>query len=344
MEGDALSAGAVSRRLGVAVTTLRTWHQRYGLGPSGHARGAHRRYNQADIRRLEAMHRLTTQGVPAAHAARIAHNIAGSAIADLTAEASHARTGPTRPSASQPAHVDDVADGGAAYDPRSLTADHAARPGRTRAGGGHAIPVGRAGPAARGLAQAAMRLDASTIYDTVQRTINETGVTSSWDRLLVPVLIGVGARHAATNDLVAVEHLLSGCISNVLGAVPRPSDTPRVLLACADEEQHSLPLEALAAALAERGIASRMLGARTPSTALISALTRSGPMAVMIWSQTTDTGSPSQLDAVLNQPGRPAVLAAAGPGWPSTLPAGVVAPNTLAHAVALFSAISDATK
>ena len=35
----AYSAGAVARRLGVAVTTLRTWHQRYGLGPSLHPGG-----------------------------------------------------------------------------------------------------------------------------------------------------------------------------------------------------------------------------------------------------------------------------------------------------------------
>ena len=41
---EALSAGAVARRLGVAVTTLRTWHQRYGLGPSQHVPGQHRRY------------------------------------------------------------------------------------------------------------------------------------------------------------------------------------------------------------------------------------------------------------------------------------------------------------
>ena len=43
---------------------------------------------------------------------------------------------------------------------------------------------------------------------------------------------------------------------------------PAILLACADEEQHSLPLEALAAALAETGVPSRLLGARVPPDAL----------------------------------------------------------------------------
>ena len=47
-----LAAGEVARRLGVSVTTLRTWHQRYGLGPSLHEAGRHRRYAEADLRKL----------------------------------------------------------------------------------------------------------------------------------------------------------------------------------------------------------------------------------------------------------------------------------------------------
>jgi len=45
---DGLTAGAVARRLGVAVTTLRTWHQRYDLGPSAHEPGKQRRYTEAE--------------------------------------------------------------------------------------------------------------------------------------------------------------------------------------------------------------------------------------------------------------------------------------------------------
>src|SRR5918912_1763485 len=66
---EALTAGAVARRLGVAVTTLRTWHQRYGLGPSQHVPGQHRRYTPDDMNRLQVMRRLTAQGVPPAEAA-----------------------------------------------------------------------------------------------------------------------------------------------------------------------------------------------------------------------------------------------------------------------------------
>ena len=69
MADDALTAGAAARRLGVAVTTLRTWHQRYGLGPSQHEPGQHRRYTREDMSRLEVMRRLTAQGVTPAEAA-----------------------------------------------------------------------------------------------------------------------------------------------------------------------------------------------------------------------------------------------------------------------------------
>ena len=50
-----LPVAAVARRLGVAPATLRTWDRRYGLGPSGHTTGRHRRYAAADLARLELM-------------------------------------------------------------------------------------------------------------------------------------------------------------------------------------------------------------------------------------------------------------------------------------------------
>lgn len=67
-----LSVAAVARRLGVAPATLRTWDRRFGLGPSGHHAGAHRRYTPADLERLLTMRRLSLEGVPIAEAARIA--------------------------------------------------------------------------------------------------------------------------------------------------------------------------------------------------------------------------------------------------------------------------------
>lgn len=70
--GPSLTVAAVARRLGVAPATLRTWDRRYGLGPSEHLAGSHRRYSSNDVSRLLVMRRLTLEGVAPSEAARAA--------------------------------------------------------------------------------------------------------------------------------------------------------------------------------------------------------------------------------------------------------------------------------
>jgi hypothetical protein len=300
---EGLTAGAVARRLGVAVTTLRTWHQRYGLGPSTHVPGQHRRYTDQDLDRLEVMRRLTAQGVAPAEAA------------------AWARRGPIPstaavPPSPSPLAREDILSGG-------------------RGGGGQVIPLGPATPAARGLARAAMRLDATSMRDILEMVVAERGVAGAWNEVAMPVLIGIGERYQATKRFVEVEHLVSRCVTEVLGSVPRPgsAENPSVLLSAADEEQHTLPLEALAAALAEAGVPSRLLGARVPPSALADAIARTGPSVVVLWSQLPDTGDVAQLSQVLDHSQSPLLLAAAGPGWPAELPPGVARLTNLDEAV-----------
>lgn len=66
---ELLTVAAVARRIGVAPATLRTWDRRYGLGPSAHESGEHRRYCPADLARLTLMRRLITSGVSPCDAA-----------------------------------------------------------------------------------------------------------------------------------------------------------------------------------------------------------------------------------------------------------------------------------
>ena len=80
---ESLTVAAVARRLGVAPATLRTWDRRYGLGPSEHTLGEHRRYNGADLARLTLMRKLVIAGVSPAEAAQRALAFDGEVSADV---------------------------------------------------------------------------------------------------------------------------------------------------------------------------------------------------------------------------------------------------------------------
>jgi DNA-binding transcriptional MerR regulator len=177
---------------------------------------------------------------------------------------------------------------------------------------------------ARGLRRAALALDPADVNRLLDLAL-AAGVVRAWTAVIAPALRDLGSRYSAAGRYIAAEHLLSGAVSTALARVPRPRTRPRVLLGCAPAEQHSLPLEALAAALAERGVASRMLGARVPANALRDAVARTGPAAVLIWAHASATADYDQIAEAAGTLPRPAIVAACGPGWdPGSLPDGVV--------------------
>jgi hypothetical protein len=111
------------------------------------------------------------------------------------------------------------------------------------------------------------------------------------------------------------------CVEPVTGAPP-------VVLACTPGELHSLPLEALTAALAERGLPTRTLGTAVPAEALLACVRRTGPAAVVLWAQARSTASGPLARHVAAMEwgpagarGRPLVLPA-GPGWDRRTSAG----------------------
>jgi MerR family transcriptional regulator, light-induced transcriptional regulator len=305
--------GAVAQRLGVAASTLRSWDRRYGIGPSRRSEGQHRRYDAADVARLEMMHRLILSGLPPSEAARSA--LAAAAEATVSgAPVSGARAAGARAPASR---------GG--------------RPA-TAGSGGNRLALPGAPAAARALSRAVMAMDEPATRGLVRDLVRRKGVIWAWDNVLVPVLIAVGDKFAATGRCVEIEHLLSWSVLATLSAIAvRPGEAVNerpVLLACAPEEQHTLPLYALAAALAKRHAAARVLGARVPYPALVSAVRRLGPTAVFVWSQTPATGDPGPLAGLPAM--RPAIsVLAGGPGWDRRqMPAGILTPQTLTDAVA----------
>ncbi|MGZ6792000.1 MAG: MerR family transcriptional regulator [Mycobacteriales bacterium] len=294
---------AVAKRLGVAPATLRTWDRRYGLGPTGHPSGAHRRYGPEDLARLEVMRRLVLDGVTPAEAARVA----------LSADAQGAPS------------------------PDLQFPDNQGRLPRPPAPGGRVRSLPGAEDVVRGLARAAMALDSDATERVVGEQLRLHGVLRTWEQVLVPVLVAVGARWESTGDGVEVEHLLTGCVSSALRRyAPACEPGPRpVLLAGAPDDLHSLPLHALAAALAERGHASRFLGPAVPATALQAAVRRTGPSALFVWSQRPETGDPALLaDLPVTRP--PTTVVVGGPGWPETLPARVSRADGLGAALDLL--------
>ena len=315
-----LTVAAVARRLGVAPATLRTWDRRYGLGPTAHSPGAHRRYGPDDIARLTTMRRLVLEGVPAGDAARVARDVPGTARV------------PTAPA---------VAESGGTREPL----EPSPRPGGH--GGGRVVALPDAEPAVRGLARAALAYDAAACTRTVRTSLHQRGAVTTWHELVVPVLVAVGERWAATGTGVDVEHLFSESVLAALrayaagqpaGALPRS-----VVLACSEDEQHALPVHALATALAERGVPTRVLGARVPRDALADLVRRSGPAAVFVWSQLPSTGAPGQLEA-LPRLRPPVPVFVGGPGWDrGQLPPRVHVLDDLGGAAAALAAAAGAS-
>ena len=281
------SVGTVARRLGVAPSTLRTWNRRYGIGARELSPGKHRRYTAEDITRLEHMQKLILRGAAPADAARAAM---------------------TAPVALVPGPA-----GAGAY-----PGEGSPRPGPGHGSGGQRLTLPGASAAARGLARAALALDEQRISETIRAALIRDGSVRTWEELLVPVLSGLGNRFEHTGTCVEAEHLLS--VAVIAEFSRRTADLPgqvqhrAVLLASAEDEQHSLPLHALAAALAERGIDSRVLGPDLPYFALAAAVRRTGPGVVFLWSQAAATGDPALLpDLFPRRPGARLILG--GPGW-----------------------------
>ncbi|MBV1940186.1 cobalamin B12-binding domain-containing protein [Streptomyces sp. BV286] len=364
--GAGMTTGGLARRLGVSPTTLRSWDRRYGLGPAVRADGRHRRWTPRDVAVLEAMCRLTSAGVPPAEAARAAQEAAaGEAAARSGGAAAAGETAAERRTevdGSGPAPaVRSTAVEGATPPERlppaagSLTPEvDGPRPGsgrRSHAAG--ALPLGDVRQECRGLARAAVRLDAPAVDGQLASAVERYGLAVAWEEVMVPTLHAVGRKWASSGDrYVEVEHLLSWHVSTALrrvtpsSRVATPWDTAQgpVVLACLPGEQHTLPLEALNAGLTERGLPTRMFGAAVPLEALTAAVRRVGPAAVVLWAQGRSTASiPLARHIAATQWGvrgarsHPTVVLG-GPGWAGRSARGMVRPSSLTEALSVLTA------
>ncbi len=279
---EALTVAAVARRLGVAPATLRTWDRRYGLGPTDHSVGEHRRYTAIDIARLTLMRKLVISGVSPAEAAERALAFDGESAPDSISKTWT----------------------------KTLTKEVSIREELVET-----------------ILRAARAYDRSFVEELLRSEMKNRGVTSTWNEVIVPLLIMLGDEWADTGNGIETEHLVSELIKRLLqesqANVTNPINSRPVLLACISEEMHSLPLYALAAALSERNIQTQFLGARTPIEAISAVVKRSAPPAIFLWAQLNKNGDLDLLDQIPSI--RPAPrLVIGGPGWPKSLPKSAV--------------------
>ena len=204
----------------------------------------------------------------------------------------------------------------------------------------HVIPMKSGVPAVRGLARAAITLDGAACERLVADAIERRGVVWTWEQVLVPVLERVGDRWARDGRGIDVEHVLSSAIESVFVAQVRRLDSPLnprpLLLAAAEDEQHVLPLWAVAAALAERHVGCQMLGARVPFDTLVNAARRTGPPAIFLWAQVPVVSKIDQLNE-LNKLRPAASVVVGGPGWPTNLSVSLAQVSDLTEATARLS-------
>jgi DNA-binding transcriptional MerR regulator len=285
-----LTVAVVARRLGVAPATLRTWARRYDLGPSLHTAGSHRRYTSADFARLVVMRRLTHEGVSPSEAAQAALSTPLESLDDVG--------------------VNEVA----LLDRRA--SDEASSEQTVRALG-RLMPIQDSRRVARGLNRAALTMDARGVAQLIQRHITAAGVVATWDDVMVPVLENIGRRWETTGEGVEIEHLFSEAAIATMAAISsrleQPRNTAQVLLSCAEDEQHSLPLHAVAAGLAERGVSARQLGARVPLEALAAAVRRTGPAVTLLYAAMPVPET--ALGEVLRRTRPNSRILLGGPGW-----------------------------
>ena len=284
MDEELLTVAAVARRIGVAPATLRTWDRRYGLGPSSHEAGEHRRYCPSDLAQLTLMRRLIVSGVAPADAAVRAKAHSGSVSVEHEIQSFEVR--------------EDVVDS---------------------------------------LHRAAKSLDKNFVETLLRKDIADNGVIATWTEVIVPLLFLVGDEWAATGTGIEVEHMLSESIKRLMregvSEIKEPLNTQPVLLASVGEELHCLALHALAAALAEKGIETFFLGARTPLEAISGMVKRAAPPAVFLWAQLEQNSDPKFFNELPLVRPAPRVIVG-GPGWDRDSCADVVVAQDLTHACA----------
>ena len=256
-----LTVSGAARRLGIAPATLRTWDRRYGIGPTDHARGRHRRYSADDMARLELMQRALMQGAAPAEAARYARSAGLPLARPRRRRGRRPTTPPLAAEAARPVRMAPVAVGSAV----TAGAAQPAAAGVPRCGCRAPAP----GPA--GSAAPRWRWTPSPMQRLVEESHRGRRAGRHLGRGGAP---GAGRGRGAVGDhrprgggRAPAQPVPHRGLRRA-GAAPRPRRSPpgRSCSPAMPSELHVVPLAVLAALLAERGSAAGRSEPPSPPT------------------------------------------------------------------------------
>ena len=137
------------------------------------------------------------------------------------------------------------------------------------------------------ITSSALEGDAAAIYHMISDLMGD-GVP--FDAILLevlsPVQNGLGERWRTGDYLISEEHAATSAIETVVsllaGSFEQPEDAKRVVIACVEGDDHSLPGRFLNALLLYRGFRTTYLGATMPADDLEKFLVEDPPDAVAL--------------------------------------------------------------
>jgi DNA-binding transcriptional MerR regulator len=169
-----------------------------------------------------------------------------------------------------------------------------------------------------GIDKALLAFDITFVEETLRHELNLHGVEITWHEIIVPTLIAIGEAWQSSGKGIEIEHAFTEVLKKILRErslnIKTTVNANPVILASIGEEQHSLPLHALEAALAEMGIRTHFLGARTPFEAIAATLPRIAPPAIFLWATFAQNARPEYFQNLPSIRPAPRILLG-GPGW-----------------------------
>jgi hypothetical protein len=170
-----------------------------------------------------------------------------------------------------------------------------------------------------GIDKALQAFDIEFVEEALRNELSDHGVELTWHEIIVPTLIAIGEAWQSSGKGIEIEHAFTEILKKIFREHTKAAEAALVnnnpvVLASIGEELHSLPLHALEAALAEQGIRTHFLGARTPTEAIAAVLPRIAPPAIFLWATFAQNARPEYFQSLPTIRPAPRILLG-GPGW-----------------------------